>query len=847
MRVPLSWIRELTPAEGSSEEIARTLSFLGLVVEGIREVPAPLGGVVVARVLGTRPHPAADRIQLVDVDPGDGEALQVCCGAFNMRPGDLVPLATIGTVMPGGTEIARRKMRGEWSNGMLCSAPELGVGPEGREPAIYIFPAGPAHPGQAAAEALGLGPDVVFDLEVSPNRSDCLSVAGVARDLAAALRLPFALPAPAHSVAPGVALAAVGVDPAATAACPRFTGTVIEGAQLATVPALVAWRLSLAGMRPVNPVVDVSNYVMLELGQPNHPYDLDRLGGAGLEVRRAGEGEILVTLDGTPRALRPDDLVVADQEGRAVGIAGIMGGADAEISASTTTVLLEVANFDSLSIAATGRRLGVSTEARARFERGVDIEVAELAVDRFVELLGPEVRRGETTDVRSRAPERRSVRLRTDRVNLVLGTQIAAEECAAYLTPLGFSSSALGEGVFDVTVPTWRPDCEREIDLVEEVARTYGYARIGRELPRRPVAAGGLSAEQKVRRQLRQLLVGAGASEAWTTTFLSPGDITGSGLDAGLALELENPLDRSEGLLRTCLLPGLLRSARFNTERQAGAVSLFELGSVFRRPSPPGQPDLVPGLVDGAREWEQLCLVAVGGAVDATYAVRAWEVCRRGLRLAGAALVPSLGAPLSTSAGPGHPGPGHPGPGRRPGGQATDRQGADRAGGWTGALDAWPSLHPGRRAVIAVGATRVGIVGELAPEISAQQGLPGRVAVLIADLAGLVSAPRLPEVARPVSRFPASDLDMAFVVDDEVSVDALVATVTEVAGDLAESVALFDTWRGPALGPGRRSLAIRARLRAHERTLTEAEVARARDEIAAAASERHGAQLRGVP
>ena len=393
MRAPLSWIRDFTPVEGAPEEIARTLSFLGLVVEGMEQLGPALPGVVVARVLRTRPHPSADRIQLVDVDAGDGEALQICCGAFNMKAGDLVPLATLGTVMPSGLEIGRRKLRGEWSNGMLCSALELGLGPEGPGPAILLLPPGAGAPGQALADALGFGPDVVFDLEVSPNRGDCLSIAGVARDLAAALRTPFSAPEPPHTLTQGVERARVAVDGDTVDLCPRFTGTVIEGVEEAMVVPLVPRRLALAGMRPISPVVDVSNYVMLELGQPNHPYDLDRLGGRGLQVRRGRPGEEIVTLDGAARRLLPQDCVIADATGAGVGVGGIMGGATAEIWAGTTTVLLEAANFSPEAISATGKRLGLNSEARARFERGVDIELAPRAVDRFVELLGPRVRR----------------------------------------------------------------------------------------------------------------------------------------------------------------------------------------------------------------------------------------------------------------------------------------------------------------------------------------------------------------------------------------------------------------------------------------------------------------------
>jgi len=823
MRAPLSWLRDFTPVEGTPADIARTLSFLGLVVEGTEVVGAPLPGIVVARVLATRPHPAADRIQLVDVDLGDGEALQICCGAFNMKPGDLVPLATIGTVMPSGLPIGRRKLRGEWSNGMLCSAPELGLGPEGREPAIYILRPASSSPGEPVAEALGLGPDVVFDLEISPNRSDCFSMAGVARDLAAALRLPFSIPVPPYVVAEGVPPASVAISDDAKELCGRFTGTVIECAGGVAVPAFVGHRLMLAGMRSINPVVDVSNYVMLELGQPNHPYDIDRLGGRGLVARRAGDGETIVTLDGTARRLTPQDCVIADGEGVAVGIAGIMGGATAEISSETTTVLLEAANFNPQAIAATGKRLGLLSEARTRFERGVDPEVADRAISRFVELLGSGARRGETTDVRPVAPEKVKIFLRTERANLVLGTALSSHEPADLLSRLGFEAVENGPSTYEVTVPTWRPDCEREVDLIEEIARIYGYENIARSLPRRSIAAAGLTEYQKGRRRVRELLAGAGANEAWTSSFLSGADLARAGLSSTEALALENPLDQAQGLLRTSLLPGLLGAARFNTERQAGALSLFEIGSVFRHAREDGE--LVrsgshsgagpqTGLVGSVLEWEQLGVLAVGPDIDATYAVRVWEVLAGGLRLEASALE-QFGA-------------------------------GNTDGALDGAVASAGSLHRGRRALVVAGRHEIGVLGELAPEVSAAYDLAGRVAFVLVDLAPLLASPRKSWAARSASRYPAADVDIAFVVDDEVTAGHLEATVREAAGDLAEAVALFDVWRDGSLGEGRRSLAFRVRLRSPERTLTDQEVAEVRDRIVAAASHAYGAELRGA-
>jgi len=820
VRVPLSWLRDFTPVEEVPERVAHVLSFLGLVVEGVETVPAAFERVVVARVLSTRAHPGADRVQLVDVDAGGGEPLQIVCGAFNMRPGDLVPLATLGAKMPDGREIARRKVRGEWSNGMLCSASELGIGPEGGEPAIYVLPAGEAVPGQPFAEAFGLGADVVFDLEISPNRGDCFSVAGVARDLAAAMGLPFSLPKPPHLVAEGVPAAAVAVDPSAEDICPRFTGTVVESLGEARALPVVARRLALAGMRPVNAVVDASNYVMLELGQPNHPYDISSLVGGSLLARRAKTGEKLVTLDGVERELSEEDLVISDASGCPVGLAGIMGGARSGVTATTEAVLLEVANFDPRTVAATGKRLGLVSEARVRFERGVDIELAGLSTDRFVQLLGPGVRRGPTTDVRPRPAAQARVTLRPARANMVLGTSLSGEDCAGYLERLGFSVVAKGGEQWDFLVPSWRFDVTREVDLIEEIARVHGYENIGRCLPPRPSRPSRLAGWQLSRRRVRESLVGAGALEAWTSSFVSQAELERAGLSAAVAVSVENPLDASQALLRTSLLPGLIRAARLNLERQATAFCLFELGDVFSTKAP-GQPQGASPFqyraVDGVYEWEQLGLIAVGPGADGGYAARAWEVLAAGLRLENATLA--------------------------------------RWSGWAsyepepfGAASALSALHPGRRAVITVGERRrvAGALGELAPEVAARGGLAGRVAVLVADLASLLVPAAVTPRAKAVSRYPATDLDVALVVGEDWPAAEVWATVKEAAGELAEDVVLFDTWAGPSLGEGRRSLAFRVRLRAPGRTLTEADVAEVRSRVVQVARERHGAELRGA-
>jgi phenylalanyl-tRNA synthetase beta chain len=808
--VPLSWLREFAPIEGDPDDLAAAFSNLGLVVDGTAVVGGGLDGVVVARVSALRRHPDADKIQLVDVDPGDGGPLQIACGAFNMAVGDLVPLAKVGTVLPNGLEIGRRKMRGEWSNGMLCSAAELGLPDADGEKGILRLASGVAAPGTSLADALAIEPDVVFDLDISPNRPDALSIAGVARDMAAALHVPFSLPSVAVPADPSVERPTIEVlDPDL---CPRFTGTALTGIVVAPSPAWVARRLTLCGMRAINNVVDVSNYVMLELGQPNHAYDLDRLPGRGLVVRRARAGETLVTLDGVERSLGPDDCLICDAHSTPVGVAGIMGGASSEISDATSAVLLEVAYFTPMAIARTGKRLGVTTEARSRFERGTDPNMIDLAIDRFASLL-PGTARGATVDVRADPylPSPRHVLVRTERVNAILGTSFTDGAIADLLAPIGFATEAGPEpGVQAVTVPTWRPDSEREIDVIEEVGRLHGYRNIERTLPRGVRAGGGLTGYQKRRREVRSILAGEGVSEAWTTTFLGPGDLERAGLP-GAAVEVENPLDRSESLLRTSLIPGLLKALRFNADRQQPDVRLFEIGRVFGLPAD-GQ--VVPA------EREDLACVVAGESAGAVLATRLWSVLADALRLDGLRLEAAELAGL------------HPARAAR-----IVAVRADGGGEGAGQCAGGPAVGA---------AAEIGVVGEIAPEVADAFGLSGRVGVFAVSLEDLLTiVRRRRDQAVPVSRFPASDFDLAFVVPEDVPASDVESTLRRSGGGLLEGIQLFDVYRGPGLGDGRRSLAYHVRLRALDRTLTEADVAAVRRRQIDAVADAHRAELRG--
>ena len=788
MKVLLSWLRDFAPIDGDPVVLGEQLSDLGLAVEELDIIGEGLDGIVVAEVLATRPHPNADKIQLVDVDAGDGEALQIACGAFNMAPGDLVPLATLGTKMRNGMEIGRRKMRGEWSNGMLCSARELGLG--GDHAGIHILP-GNLPVGVPFAEAMGIERDVLYDLEINPNRPDAMSIAGVARDLAARLGVPFAIPEPVVEEVPAARLEGVRVEVDAPDLCGRFTARVLRGVSIGDSDRLIARRLTLLGMRPINSLVDVSNYVMLELGQPNHPYDLAKVRGGGLRVRRARAGETLVTLDDIERSMTPDDLMICDGDDRAIGVAGVMGGADTEIDASTTDVLLEMAWFLPISVTKSSRRLRLRSEASARFEKGTDPEVIDLAHRRFAELLagtGARLEAG-TVDVRGDLPDRRPVHVRTGRLNRLLGTDLDAPRIAELLEPIGFAASVVGEDT-DVTIPSWRYDSTGEIDVVEEVARLFGYSSIGRHLPSSPHAAR-LTPRQRERRALGSLLTGRGLSEAMPLSFLAPGDLERCGLP-GDGIEITNPLVAEESVLRTSLLPGLVKALATNAARRNTGVGLWEIGHVFRRPT--GDRDTGP-----LPDEREMLGVALGGR-DAAAAVREWRAVAELLAVRAVSVV-------------------------------------------NGAV---AGLHPTRSAsLVAATGTIVGSVGELDPLVLEAHGVAERVGWLEVDLGAVAELPRDPHVYRPVSIYPSSDVDLAFEVDDAVPATAVEAAIERGAGARLAALRLFDVYRGPGIAPGRRSLAYAVRLDAPDHTLTDDEVAEVRARCIAEVEGTLPATLRG--
>ena len=780
MKVVHSWIRDLVDLPDDVEAISFTLSDIGLAVESVDKVGATVAGVITARVIKTERHPDAAKVHRVFLDNGDGTEHHVWCGAFNMQPGDIIPWATPGTAMPDGRLIETKPIVGIPSEGMCCSARELGLGDD-HGGILIMDPSTPI--GVPYGQALGLAEEIVYDIDVLRNRPDAYGQVGVARDLAARFNVPFTLNNPTLVVSGPSKSAPVEI--VAGDRCARFTTIIISGIRIAPSPDWMVSRLAASGMRSINNVVDVSNYVMLETNQPNHAYDFATLGGGGFKIRLAADGETMITLDGVERALTTDDLLICDATDRPIGIAGIMGGQNTEISDSTSTIALETAWFEPVGIMQSVARLNLRTEASARNERGMDPFGIDQSIARFVELLRltcPDlvVHEGMVDARSSSIPTPTVIAVRPTRVSALLGASFTSEQIRSLIEPIGFGCATSGESLA-VTVPSWRPDCTLEIDIVEEVARHFGYDKLGKTVPK-STQPGGLSVVQQRRRRVREILLGLGFNEAMPHPFLTDGDLQNAGLP-GEAVRLMNPLVVGDDVLRTSLRPGLLKAIAFNESHRRSGVSFFEVGHVY-----PTSTDVLPA------EYESLGVVIAGSEAPAAVAV--WR------ELAGSM---GWGARLDQSNVP-------------------------------------AGLHPTRSATLSVGKDAVGFVGEIHPDVLDAYGITQRVAVLELNLSRLLEVEPKVSQWKATSRYPSSDIDLAFTVPTSVTAEKIEKSLRQSAGALLVDLALFDVYRSKDSGDSR-SLAFRLRLQAHDRTLTDADVAAVRDKCIAGAN-KLGAQLR---
>ncbi|MFH8345539.1 phenylalanine--tRNA ligase subunit beta [Streptomyces sp. NPDC018045] len=852
MRVPLSWLREYVdlPAGESGRDVQAKLVATGLEVETVEQLGAGLKGpLVVGKVLTIEELEGFKKpIRFCTVDVGQangtGEPQEIVCGARNFAVGDKVVVVLPGATLPGDFKIAARKTYGKVSHGMICSGDELGMGDDGSGGIIVLPPE--YEPGTDAIELLQLV-DEVLDIAVTANRGDCLSLRGIAREAAIAYGLPLRDPAlldvpPPNSYGYPVKVA----DPMG---CDRFTARTVVGLDPeARSPIWLQRRLQKAGMRPISLAVDVTNYVMLELGQPLHAYDRTRVDGT-IGVRRAEPGEKLTTLDGVERVLDAGDLVITDNRGP-IGLAGVMGGANTEIADAsptasgvggapidpetgvvngTTEVVIEAAHFDAVSIARTARRHRLTSEASKRFERGVDPQAASAAAQRTVDLLvllaGGTAEAGVTEVVSPSGP--RTITVRADHPDRVAGVAYGRETVVRRLQQVG--CDVYGQDELVVTVPSWRPDLTDPNDLAEEVIRLEGYENLPATLPK-PPAGRGLTERQRLHRRVGRALAGAGYVEALNYPFIGEAVLDQLGIEDDdprrRTVRLVNPLSDQEPLLRTTLIPGLLTALRRNDGRGSHDLALFETGLVFRptgdekpsvrlpvdrRPSDeeiaaldaalPEQPRRVAVVFAGAREQDGWW----GKGRPATWA-DAVEAGRTVAREAGVELIV--------------------------------RQ------------DQHAPFHPGRcaalLAVIDGEEVLVGNAGELHPRVTKALGLPERTGAMEIDLdrleragQGVVQAPR-------ISTFPVATQDVALIVDASVPAADVAAALRSGAGDLLESLRLFDVFTGEQVGEGKKSLAYALRFRAPDRTLTADEASAARDTAVAAAVEKTGAVLRGA-
>ncbi len=840
MRAPLSWIREFVsiPPEVTGRELAERLIAQGLEVETVHVVGAGGSGpIVVGRVVEVEELEGFRkpiRLCLVDVGPARGGVRQIICGARNFAPNDLVVVALPGATLPGGFEIGARTTYGHVSDGMICSARELGTGEDSA--GIIVLAPGEAEVGSDLGPRLGFGEEVL-DIAVTPDRGYAMSIRGVAREAAIAYGVEFVDPVSELADLPGstgsgVAMAPVDCRTDDPRGCRSITMRTLTGVDVsAPSPQWLRARLSAVGMRPINVVVDITNYVMLETGQPLHAFDVDRVEGS-LVARRATPGESLVTLDGVERRLDPDDLVIADDTGP-VALAGTMGGETTEIGPGTSTIALEAACFEAITVARMSRRHKLSSEASRRFERGVDPALSPFASHRAAALIVA-LAGGRSVGMTGRELplELPVIRMAATVPGDVAGASITPGEAVARLESVGCRVDR-SDSELTVTPATWRPDLAQSADLVEEVLRLVGYDAVPSVLPVVPTG-GGLTVRQRLRRIAARAAAEFGLVEVMTYPFIGSADFDRLGLAAGDprrdALTLLNPLSAERPALRTTLLPGVLEAASRNVSRGSDSVLIYEIGPAFL-PSDSGVEPVVevrPGVRDRPSDEELTDLQRP-------------LPCER-LR---------LGAVMCGSWEPA----GWWGPGRTAGWAdaiESARFVADRLGvGFrvepadpsTG-LDAGNTWHPTRCADLIAGGRVVGRAGELHPAVVLAYGLPERAAAVELDLDTLLELANSVPAAPEVGTMPVAKEDLALVVDEEVPAAAVAAALSAGAGSLLESLHLFDVYHGPQVGSGRKSLAFGLRFRAPDHTLTAEDLAGARSAALAAAKAATGAELR---
>ncbi|MDA3936555.1 MAG: phenylalanine--tRNA ligase subunit beta [Actinomycetota bacterium] len=802
MRVSMKWLKELVDVDLPLGEFKDLLDMTGTAVEAVHTTGEALDGVFVGQIVTREKHPEADKLWVTTVDVGADENLTIVCGAQNFEAGDKVPVATLGSELPNGMKIKKAKLRGVVSMGMNCSAIELGLGTDAD--GLMILPAD-APIGTPFAEYHQMS-DTVIELEVTPNRPDCLSMAGVAREVGAITSRKASVPASIPDEVGAPIADSVRVTIADQDLCPRYTARLIRNVKVGPSPEWLAERVTAAGSRSVSNVVDVTNYVMYELGQPLHAFDADTLavdtdGKAHIHVRRATSGEHLVTLDDQDRALNTEMCMITDPSGP-VALGGVMGGLSTEVTDSTVNILLEAASFDGPNVSHTSRSLALISEASTRFERGVDPAGCIAALDRaaalFAEVAGGEVAPG-VIDEYPVVSEPRPLTLRVGYANKVLGTDIPSAEMSAILARLGLTVE--GEDVLTVQVPTFRPDLEREIDLVEEVVRVWGMERVQSTLP--AGRAGGLNSVQRWRERVGHVLRAGSLNETMTYSFIDPEDAERLRIpvpEGHVPVELINPMSGEQAVMRHTLAAGLLRSVSYNLRRGNPDVHLYEIGATYVGTMGKAQ----------ARETETLAVALAGSWNRAQWNEPEVEL---GF-FDGKGVVESIMEELGVE-------------------------------GWRTVATGLPFLQPGRSVQIQVRGQMVGWLGEVHPQVLDAYEVDAPVTMFELSLKSLYAAAKEVRPYTEVPRMPAVTMDIALLVDESVAGESLLHAIRKAGGNLLESSRLFDVYRGTGVPEGKKSMAIALTWRAADRTLSDDDVAPAYERMLKKVAGNLGAELRG--
>ncbi|WP_003541739.1 phenylalanine--tRNA ligase subunit beta [Desulfotomaculum nigrificans] len=805
MRVSYNWLKEYVDITISPQELADRLTLAGLAVDAVEEVGAEIENVVTGRIIKIEKHPNADKLVVCTVDVGQPETLQIVTGATNVREGHIIPVALEGAKLAGGLQIKRSKLRGVESQGMLCSGQELGIEAKLLSPdmarGILILPED-VPIGQDAKEILGLN-DFILDLDLTPNRGDALSMIGVARDVAAILKQDLKIPEPEFTEGEEKVQDLAQVDIVDQDLCRRYVARVIKGVKVGVSPMWLQNRLRAAGVRPISNIVDVTNYVMLELGQPLHAFDYDRLKNHHIIVRRAKDNEKIVSLDGVERTLNPDMLVITDEAGP-VGVAGVMGGLDSEVTDQTTSVLLESAYFHPTNIRRTSKALGLRSESSMRFEKGIDINGCLRAANRAIQLMqqlaGGTVAAGVIDNFPAPITEK-TILLRPQRVNWVLGTDIAREEIIDILCRLQFKVQSQNDDLL-VTVPTFRPDISREIDLIEEVARLHGFNQIPETLPFGPSTQGHRTPEQQLVWDVREIMTACGFFEVVTYSFVHPRifDMMNLPPDSRFrnVVKLQNPLSEEQTVMRTVLVPSLLEVLQRNINRRNKEGAIFEIARVFY----PQQGQQLPA------EVPVLAAVAIGQTP------KTWNQPARPMDFF---FIKGVAEQLLDTLG---------------------------VAGATFSRHQDPSFHPGRCAQIKVNGEVLGVVGELHPNVIENYELPERAVALKIDLQVLAQADRPVKQYQGLPKFPAVERDLAVLVKQEVSAADMLDVIKKAGGNLLRHVDIFDVYQGTQVPQGFKSVAFSMKFQAPDRTLTDEEINQKMERITKNLTAQTGAELR---